>query len=221
MMMHGYMMRTFHPWLDGVSALELGCFHGDMTAHILKAFPDVTVVEASEDCIKIAQRRADLRLVAFINNTFEDAVLGGNFDAIFLIHTLEHLDNPVAILKRCRDWLAPSGKLFVAVPNADAASRQIAVKMGIMPAATSVTEAEEKHGHQRTYCEMLFRMHLKEAGLKPIACGGIMFKPLANFQMDAALKAGIIDQKYLDGCYELGKDFPELCGSIYAVCERA
>jgi len=221
LLMHDYMLKTFQPWLDGVSALELGCFQGAFTSKLAKIYHSVSVVDAAEECIKIAQRRADLRLVAFYRQTFEGVVLDEQFDAIFAIHVLEHLDDPVAVLKRCRDWLNPGGKLFVAVPNADAASRQIAVKMGLMPAATSVTEAERKHGHQRTYCEPMLWMHIKQAGLRPVARGGIMFKALANFQMDAALKAGIIDQKYLDGCYELGKDFPELCGSIFAVCEAS
>ncbi len=217
--MHAYLWRTFKPWIDGVSALELGCFHGAMTARILKEFPDTCVVEASAECIDTAKGRIDTPNVQFVHSTFEDAELDRQFDAVFLIHTLEHVTDPVFVLRRCREWLAPGGKLFLAVPNAHAASRQIAVKMGIIPEPTSVTGAERAHGHLRTYSRHSFEKDILRAGLFLRSIGGVMFKPLANFQMDAALKAGIIDDKFLDGCYELGKEHAEMCSSLYAVCE--
>jgi 2-polyprenyl-3-methyl-5-hydroxy-6-metoxy-1,4-benzoquinol methylase len=70
------------------------------------------------------------------------AHLDAQFDAVFAIHVLEHLDDPVAVLKRCREWLAPEGRLFLAVPNAYAASRQIACGMGFVPYPLAVTRAE-------------------------------------------------------------------------------
>ena len=217
--MHGYLWKSFTPWIDGVSALELGCFHGAFTSRILKEFPDTCVVEASAECIEAARGRTDTPLVEFIHSTFEDVEINRKFDAIFLLHTMEHLDDPVFVLRRCREWLAPGGRLFLAVPNAHAASRQIAVKMGIIPKPTDVTGAERAHGHRRTYSRNAFEAHILRAGLRLLSIGGCLFKPLANFQMDAALKHGIIDDKFLDGCYELGKDFPDLCSSIFAVCE--
>ena len=38
-------------------------------------------------------------------------------DAVVLWHVLEHLDDPVAALRRVREWLAPGGVVLVAVPN--------------------------------------------------------------------------------------------------------
>ena len=35
-----------------------------------------------------------------------------------------------------------------------------------------------------------------------------------------ALAADIITPAYLDGCYSLGRIYPDLCASIYFVCER-
>jgi hypothetical protein len=43
-------------------------------------------------------------------------------------------------------------------------------------------------------------------------------KPFANFQFDQMIKQKIIDQAYLEGCYELGKKYPDFCASIYALC---
>ena len=47
-----------------------------------------------------------------------------------------------------------------------------------------------------------------------------MFKPFANFQFDKLIEHKIIDQGYLDGCYALGMQYPELAASIYVVCGR-
>lgn len=226
LLMHGYLWKTFEPWMKslGPSALELGCFHGEMTARIYEEFPDTCVVEASEECIRFAKNahQASLRMVEFIHSTFEDVKLDRQFDAIFLIHALEHVDDPVALLKRCREWLYPGGKLFLAVPNAYAASRQLAVKMGLVESPEAVMPAEREHGHRRTYSMALLFDHVTQGDgrYKIHAAGGVMFKPLANFQMDRALAAGIIDRKYLDACYELGKEHPEMCASIYMVCGR-
>ena len=40
---------------------------------------------------------------------------------------------------------------------------------------------------------------------------GIFFKALANFQWDRLLTTDIISQAYLDGCYEVGHVYPDLC----------
>jgi SAM-dependent methyltransferase len=38
-------------------------------------------------------------------------------DAVVLWHVIEHLDDPLAALRRIRDWLAPGGAVLVGVPN--------------------------------------------------------------------------------------------------------
>ena len=66
------------------------------------------------------------------------------FDSIFIVHVLEHLIDPVTVLKRAGELLAPGGRLFLIVPNGAAASRQIAVKMQILPTLASLSEADVK-----------------------------------------------------------------------------
>lgn len=214
--MHAYLWRSFDPHFQGVSALELGCFRGAFTRRIRAEFPDVTVIDASAECIKAVKDIG--QFIECVHSTFEDAQLDRKYDAIFAVHCLEHLDDPVAVLKRCREWLAPEGKLFVAVPNAYALSRQLAVKMGLVEDEKAVTKAEREHGHKRTYCNVELTMHLSDAGLTPIKEGGVMLKPMSNWQWDKALAEGIVDAAYLEACYELGKRHPTMCASLYAVC---
>jgi hypothetical protein len=46
------------------------------------------------------------------------------------------------------------------------------------------------------------------------------FKPLANFQIDLALKKKIIDQNYLDACYELGNLYNNFFSSIFIIAKK-
>lgn len=214
-----YLLKTLQPFLrEGGPTLELGCYRGDMTEQILGYFPEVTVVEGSSELCAFVQERFGSKITA-INSTFETAQLQPVYRNIFLVHTLEHLDDPVAVLAATRRWLAPGGRLFVAVPNANALSRQIAVRMGLMRYNTDVTPAEEQHGHRRTYASDEFEFHLRSAGLRTIQNGGVLVKPMANFQLDRALAEGIIDEAYIEGCFALGQLYPDLSASLYAVCE--
>jgi SAM-dependent methyltransferase len=214
-----YMMRAFEPFLPEGPALELGCHLGESTGVLAERFSRLTVVDASPTMVTAASNvlRPDVR---FFTATFESVELPEQYDAIFLINSLEHVDDPMLVLGRARGWLSEKGRLFVLVPNANAPSRQIAVKMGSLPFNQAVTEAERANGHRRTYAFDTLERDIRGARLTILHRGGIIFKALANYQMDQALQAGIITPEYMEGCYQLGEQYPELCASIYAVCGR-
>jgi 2-polyprenyl-3-methyl-5-hydroxy-6-metoxy-1,4-benzoquinol methylase len=215
----GYMMRTFEPFLPAGRALELGCYLGESTEWLAGRYADLTVIEAAPSLVEAARRRFGAK-VRFVCSTFEAAQVDETFDAIFLINTLEHLDDPVGVLRRIRGWLAPKGRLFLLVPNAQAPSRQIAVKMGLITHNAAVTDAEWKNGHRNTFSFDTLERAARNGGLAAIHRGGLIFKALANYQFDAALDAGIISDAYVEGCYQLGMQYPELCASIFLICER-
>lgn len=214
-----YTMTALAPHFRPGKALELGCYTGDVTELIASVYADVTVVEASSELVDIASRKLAGR-ARFVTATFETVSLDSRYDAIFFVHTLEHVDDAVLVLKRIRGWLTDTGRLFVVVPNAHAPSRQIAVHMGLVAHPEAVTDSERAHGHRRTYTLETLERDVRAAGLSPIDRGGVFFKALANYQFDKLIGGDVISQEYLDGCYELGKRYPDLCASIYVVCER-
>lgn len=218
--MHPFMLRSFTPFFRSGSLLELGSFRGEFTRRFLPHFEDITCVEASGDAA--AQARASLGdRVSIIEAMFETVQLTRRFDNIVLTHVLEHLDDPVRVLKRVNDeWLSDTGRFFLVCPNANAASRQIAVRMGLIAHNTAVTPAEREHGHRITYALDTLEADAKAAGLTVVHRSGIFFKALANFQWDRLLATDIISPEYLDGCYQLGQVYPDLCSSIFVLCER-
>lgn len=218
--MHPYMVRSFGPFFRPGSALELGSYKGDFSQRLLEVFDDLTCVEASDQAMVEAQARLAPGAARFVNARFEEVQLPRRYDNIVMTHVLEHLDDPVGVLRRVNDeWLAPGGRFFLACPNANAPSRQIAVHMGLISHNAAVTQAEAEHGHRCTYSLDTLERDASAAGLRVIHRSGIFFKALANFQWDRLLQTDIITAGYLDGCFALGQKYPDLCSSIFLVCE--
>ncbi|MEA3133472.1 MAG: hypothetical protein QOG17_1318 [Gammaproteobacteria bacterium] len=217
--MHPFMIRSFEPFFRKGSALELGSYKGDFTKRLRCFFDDVTCVEASD--VAIGEARKHLGgSVKFVNAALEAAHLPQRYDHVVLTHVLEHLDDPVRILNRINtEWLSERGKLFLVCPNGNAPSRQIAVKMGLISHNSAVTQAEAQHGHRRTYTLDTLERDAVAAGLRVVHRSGIFFKALANFQWDRLLKTDIVSPEYLEGCYQLGQQYPDLCSSIFLLCE--
>jgi 2-polyprenyl-3-methyl-5-hydroxy-6-metoxy-1,4-benzoquinol methylase len=218
--MHPFQLRSFEPFFRAGNLLELGSYKGVFTKRFLPFFNDITCVEAADEAIEIAKKELP-DSVKFINSLFETVALPTKYDNIILTHTLEHIDDPIALLRRVNDeWLSDTGRFFLVCPNANAPSRQIAVKMGLITHNTAITPAEKEHGHRITYTLDTLERDAKAAGLNVVHRSGIFFKALANFQWDRLLNTDIISKEYLEGCYRLGQVYPDLCSSIFIMCEK-
>jgi len=218
--MHPFMLKSFLPFFREGNFLELGSFKGEFTKRFLPYFKDITCVEASDEAIEIAKKNLGTD-IKYINALFEEVTLPAKYDNIVLTHVLEHIDDPVLVLKRINDeWLSDKGRFFLVCPNANAPSRQIAVKMGLISHNSAITPAEKEHGHRITYTLDTLERDAKAAGLKVVHRSGIFFKALANFQWDKLLNTDIISKEYLEGCYQLGQQYPDLCSSIFLMCEK-
>src|SRR5271167_2179877 len=64
--MHPYMIRSFDPFFNPGSLLELGSFKGDFTKRFLIRFDDVTCVEASAAAIEQARQKLATRSLSCI-----------------------------------------------------------------------------------------------------------------------------------------------------------
>ena len=131
--MHPFMIKSFRKHFVKGNLLEMGSYKGTFTKRFLPFFDDISCIEASSDAIDIAKNELKGKKINFYNDLFENVVLPQKYNNIILTHVLEHLDNPIFVLKKIKnEWLAKNGKLFLVCPNANAASRQIAVKMGLI-----------------------------------------------------------------------------------------
>ncbi len=220
--MRDYMMRTIKPYLVEGNCLQVGCSHGDQTSLLADYFDDITVVEAAKEFIEWTEKRTREKgvNVHFVQSMIETYESDRLFDNIIFTHVLEHVVHPVAVLEKLGSLLSPNGRLFTIVPNGQAASRQIAVKMGVLSHLEALSDADINGGHKRVYFSDTLIRDCKSANLSVVHSGGIFFKPLANFQFDKLIGGPLISDAFMEGCFELGRELPTLSASIFTICER-
>ena len=207
-------------WLNpDDQTLEIGAYEGGMTEQIKEKFADLSVLEGSSELAAGLIHKFGHEILV-INELVENFTPSDKFGTIFLVHTLEHLDEPINSLKRIANWLKPEGRLVVAVPNGEALSRQIAVRMGLIESNESVTEGEYLQGHRKTYTMASLLAEVRWAGLNVLDFGGVIVKPLSNSQFDKALEIGIISQEYVRACDELAREYPNLAASVFVVIQN-
>ena len=216
--MRGYMMRTFEPfWREG-ACLQVGCAHGDQTSLLAARFADLTVLEPTAAFIAETRRRVG-DAVRFEQAFIETYATERRFDTIVFSHVLEHVEDAAACLARLAALLTPTGRLFTVVPNAEAPSRRIAVKMGVLSHLEALSADDIAAGHRRVYRLDTLARDVRAAGLPVVHTGGIFYKPLANFQVDALIGGPLVGEAFMEGCYQLGREDAAACASIYVIAE--
>lgn len=63
--MHPFMIRSFSPFFNKGSLLELGSFKGDFTARLMANFSDITCVEASQEALDTSRSVSEDHLCTF------------------------------------------------------------------------------------------------------------------------------------------------------------
>lgn len=198
----------------GGSVLELGPAEGLMTERLLNEFSDVTVVEgSSEFCKLLLEKFDDLEV---IHSFFEDFNSQKTFDNIILGHVLEHVDDPLLVLKHIKKFLSPGGIIFCAVPNSASLHRQAAVLLGLLETEASMSELDIHHGHQRVFNPSLLKDVFSSADLSIKNFGGYWLKPVSNAQIEESWTSEMLGAFMI-----LGERYPEIAGEIYVVaCRR-
>lgn len=210
----GYLLRlnfrTMMPFIKGKTCLEVGCARGMSTLLLTNLFETVHVVEPSRFNIEAARKKVGKRAVFFHSfcETFSPPI---RYDAIFLLRLLEHLENPVAALRRVKTWLNPDGLIHIIVPNATSLHRRIGVYMGMLESLHSFSERDRKFGHRCVYDFNTLQQDIEKAELRVLHKEGVFLKPLPNAQLMSW------KQEILDALYAVGKEVPELCAEIYMV----
>jgi 2-polyprenyl-3-methyl-5-hydroxy-6-metoxy-1,4-benzoquinol methylase len=218
MAMRQLIVRVFSPYLKGGRGLELGCSDGFMTEMLAQRVDHLDVVDGSKRFLEEAGKRK-LANVKFIYSLFEEFETKEAYDCVSASYILEHVRDPVAVMRMAGSVLKPDGLLLVVVPNARALSRQLALHMGLLKNLKELTQNDHNHGHRRVYDRVDLDRDIAAAGFENVSQGGIMLKILADFQMDQLIGKKILKQEHIDGLYSLGLEYPDLCGSLFSICK--
>lgn len=200
-------------FFKGSNCLELGPAEGVGTAYLLDHFDEVTVVDGSQVALDEVKKKFPSDKLHVVRSFFEDMDLNGQkFSTVVLAHILEHVDDPVVVLKSAAKFLAPDGVMIIDVPNGDSFHRQIGVKMGLLEKRTDLNAADLSIGHQRVYTPKTFKADIEAAGLKVSKFGGMFLKVLSNSQTEE-----VLNQEQLEAFFKVGEDNPELAAEIYII----
>lgn len=207
--------RLMTEYFIGDSVLEMGTGDGEITRYLFDRFSSVTVVDASEKFLNIIREKIGNERLLLVQSYFEDFRPTNRFDTILMTHILEHLDDPIAVLRMANSWLNEGGRAIVSVPNANSLHRQIGVKMGLLPSCDSLNEQDRMLGHRRIYTPQLMEDHIRQSGFRVLKFTGLMLKNLSNRQIEQQWSPELIDAHF-----QLGFDYPGLCSEIIYILER-
>lgn len=209
-----YSARIFARHWHGTSCLELGPGDGLITELLAERFEHLMLVDGSASFSeKLAERFPTATVETAL---FEQFTTDERFDTIVLGHVLEHVEDPVAVMASARSFLAPGGRVLMAVPNARSLHRQAAVIMGLIRDEFELSEADVHHGHRRVYTPETLRADVLAAGLRIEIFGGYWLKPLANSQLEKDWTPEMVE-----AFMALGERYPDIAGELYVVAEAA
>lgn len=130
---------------------------------------------------QMAPLPAGLQLVeAFFEEVAESL---GLFDAIEAGFILEHVDDPSLVLRRMRRFIAPAGRMFVAVPNARSLHRLLGHEAGLLDDVFTLSDADRALGHQRYFDVESLSALAEQNGWRVDAQAGLLLKPFTTGQL--------------------------------------
>jgi 2-polyprenyl-3-methyl-5-hydroxy-6-metoxy-1,4-benzoquinol methylase len=193
------------------SLLELGLGHGITVNTFEPHFKRHVVIDASPAIIENFRQRFPDSKVEIIESYFETFDTQERFDVIVFGYILEHVDDPVFILKHFQNFLATGGKMYVTVPNAEVLNRRLGHMAGLLDDMQELSEHDFLLGHKRYYTVESLRKDILLAGYKIQRLEGIYLKPLTTSQM-LSLN---LDEKIIEALCLAAIDYPELsCGIL-------
>lgn len=195
------------------NCLELGIGHGYTARLFSRFFNRYTVIEGSTEVIqKFKEENRDLN-IEIINSFFEDwSASDQKYDVIILGFVLEHVDDPVEILKQYKEYLNVNGRIFIAVPNAEALNRRVGQAAGLLNDIEELSQNDLLLGHKRYYRLETLRRDIDKAGLHILREEGIFMKVMSTRQM-VDLR---VPDNIMKGYMEIAKGYPELSCALLA-----
>lgn len=101
-------------WVERGPVLDVGCDVGGLLLELQRRGLRVTGIESSPAAVALCRAHG----LDVIQGIVEEVNLAdSSFQTITLSHSLEHVPDPVAVLRKLWRALAPGGRIVIAVPN--------------------------------------------------------------------------------------------------------
>jgi len=201
-----YPQRIIELTKNAKSILELGLGHGFTAQIFSRQFKKHVVLEGSPSVIENFRKHFPDCQPEIIETYFENFASSEKFDVIVMGFVLEHVDDPLQIITHFKNFLAPGGKMFIAVPNAEALNRRLGHFAGLLPDLQVLSENDIISGHKRYYTVKSLTEEVKNAGCEMELMEGIYLKPFTTKQMMSLN----FEKNIIEALCKAGVDYPEL-----------
>jgi 2-polyprenyl-3-methyl-5-hydroxy-6-metoxy-1,4-benzoquinol methylase len=111
---NGFFLGALSP---GLRLLDVGCGHGDLLARMRDRGLSVEGVDVDSAAIEQAHKKHGLTV--HLGRLESLRFPGDSFDIITMNHVIEHVHEPIPLLRECLRVLKPGARLVVATPNLD------------------------------------------------------------------------------------------------------
>lgn len=204
------------------SILEIGCGMDPLFQYLCNT--KFTIVEPSQlfcDNIENLIYRGGVNNVRYKRGFFEDIApsLSKEYDLIICSSLLHEVESPDRIIKSIADICNSDTLVHINVPNANSLHRLLGKEMGILQDVHEMSENNIEFQQNINFDKSRLEKIVNENGLRIIEFGGYFLKPFSHKQMYRMMQMKVIDEKVLDGLFELGKHMPEICSEIYVNCK--
>jgi len=199
--------------------LDVGCGYGLLSKHLKRTYPKLDFYgiehakEASQSSQKILKLlRCDIEDISYIRQQIKTQ----KFDVIIFSDVLEHLYDPVGIIKSYQSFLNPNGTIVVTVPNIANIFSRIALLFGYFN--YSETGVMDKT-HIRFFNKKNLKQLAKESNLQVVAqkYDSILvrwFVPLIKLFIVNKGSRNILDSKLYQFYFKYLRPIEELLSSL-------
>jgi 2-polyprenyl-3-methyl-5-hydroxy-6-metoxy-1,4-benzoquinol methylase len=101
----------------GSRVLDMACGEGYGSAVLARGALSVLGVDANPEAFEHARLRYAGQNLRFERGMVENHGEPGAYDAVVFLQTIEHVQDPLAVLRHFRSLLAPGGAVYVSTPN--------------------------------------------------------------------------------------------------------
>ena len=158
--------------------LEIGCASGHVTRALVAQGNTVVGVEIDAEAAETAAEHAERVVVGDLEDMDLDVEFGDDrFDVVVLGDVLEHLRNPLAVLRSARRLLAPKGFIVISLPNV----AHVDVRLMLLSGSWDYRDLGLlDRTHLRFFTRASARKLLADAGLAVVTVDRVVVPPFAT-----------------------------------------
>ncbi|MDF3055410.1 MAG: ubiG 2 [Gammaproteobacteria bacterium] len=167
--------------LSGKLVIDVGCGGGILSEGMAKQGAEVTGVDMAERSLQAAREHAERQKIGIVyeQTTIEDKAAASpqKFDIVTCMEMLEHVPDPVSIIRACAALVKPDGHLFFSTINRNAKAYLFAILgaeycLKLLPKGT--------HAYEKFIKPSELASWLRPVNLTIKAMAGIGYNPLTK-----------------------------------------